>query len=270
MQSWELTPEQIKKIIRAWIWSFSRVCMFDSCLYAAYLKYIEENEGLPNGWAQFGTTVHETIEKFLLQELDMFTASQYYQEHFMDVVTCDFPPNKYCDLKEKAYLEGLEYFNNINFDFDRYEILGVERELNFMVGDYKFHGFADAIYRDRETDEIILRDHKTSSFKFLKSGEISKGDQPHFLAFKRQLYLYSIPLVEEYGKVDKLSWNMIRNQRSITIPFNQEEFKEAQDWAISNIKQLEDETLWLPDTSNQFFCNCLCDMRNICTYRQGG
>lgn len=268
MQNWELKPEQIKKIIRAWLWSFSRVSLLESCLYGGYLKYIEENEGLPNGWAQFGTTCHETIEKFLLRELDIFSASQYYQEHFIETVTCDFPPNKYVDLKQKTYEEGLEYFNNISFDFDRYEILGVERELKFKVGDYNFHGFADAIYRDRETGELILRDHKTSSFTYLKAGGISKKDQSHFQAFKRQLYLYSIPLIEEYGKVDKLSWNMIRDQKDITIPFNEDEYKEAQEWAISNIKKLENEELWLPDTSNKFYCNCLCDMRDICSYRQ--
>ena len=268
MQSWELTPEEIKIILAEMIWSFSRVSSVDSCLYAWYLHYIEGQEVTPNAFAQFGTIVHETLELFLKGELNIFNAVQYYKDHYHEVVTCDFPANKYVDLGEKAYKAGLDYFNSLNFDFGRYEVLGVEEELNFKVGNYKFHGFADAIYRDKETGEIILRDHKTSGFKYLKDGSVSKKDQPVFEHYKKQEYLYSIPLIERYGKVDWLSWNMIRDQREIKIPFNEDEYKEAQEWAINNIHKIENELLWLPDKSNDYFCQQLCGIRKSCTYRR--
>jgi hypothetical protein len=267
MTEWDLKPEEIKKILKKMIWSFSRVNASD-CKFSWYLHYIAGLEDTDNAFAQFGTIMHETLEKFLKGELDIFDVSQYYQDHYSEIVTCNFPPNKYVDLGEKAYNAGLEYFNNIDFDFERYEILGVEKELNFKVGKYPFHGFADAVYRDRETEEIILRDHKTSSFKYLKNGLISKTDAKHFLDFKRQEYLYCIPLIEEYGKVDKLTWNMVRDKRIIEIPFNEDEFKEAQEWAIEQIEAIETEVLWLPDTSSSYFCNVLCGQRNICPYRQ--
>ena len=270
MQAWELKPEEIKERLDKMIWSFSRVNSLSQCKYAWYLQYIEENESMPNAYAQFGTICHETLEKYLKEELDMFTVSEYYQEHYADYVTCDFPANKYADLGQKAYESGLEYFNNINFDFDRYEVLGVEQEVYFKVGKYPFHGFIDAIYRDKETGELILRDHKTSSFKYLKDGSVSKTNAQHFLDFKRQEYLYCIPLIEKYGKVDWLTWNMIRDQREIRIPFNQEEFKEAQEWCIKTIEEAEQEILWLPDVSSSYFCNTICNQRNICTYKQGG
>ena len=268
MQSWEMTPEQIKEKINNMVWSFSRINSIGQCAYAWYLHYIEEYEDAPNAYAQFGTVCHETLEKYLNGELDMFTVSDYYQSHYVNTVTCDFPGNKYVDLGQKTYDQGLEYFNNLNFDFDRYEILGVEQELKFMVDKYPFHGFADAIYKDKETGEIILRDHKTSSFKYLKNGSVSKTNQEHFTAFKRQEYLYCIPLIEQYGKVDKLTWNMIRDQRVIEIPFDKNEFKEAQEWAVQQIQTVEKETLWLPDTSQSYFCNVLCGQSNTCLYRQ--
>lgn len=267
MQEWEKTPEEIHEIIKNMTWSFSRVNSANGCLYEWYLQYVEEKEGLPNAYAQFGTICHETLEKYLKGELDMFTVSQYYTDHYNDYVTCDFPSNKYVDLAEKTYLSGKEYFDNISFDFDRYEILGVEEELKFKVGDYNFHGFADAIYRDKENGEIILRDHKTSSFKYLKSGAVSKTNAQHFKEFRYQEYLYSIPLIEKYGKVDWLSWNMIRDQREIKIPFDEKEFKEAQDWCINTIKKLEDEMLWLPNTSESYRCSVICNHRSSCTYR---
>lgn len=268
MTEWDLKPDEIRKILESMIWSFSRVNSIGSCLYAFYLHYIANYPEEENGFAQFGTVVHETIEKFLKGELDIFSAVEYYRERYPEVVTCDFPPNKYVDLGEKAYSLGEAYFSNIDFDFDRYEILGVEKELKFNIGKYPFQGFADAVYRDRETGDIILRDHKTSSFKYLKNGNISKTDQPHFLDFKRQEYLYCIPLIEEYGKVDKLSWNMIRDQRIIEIPFNEDEYKEAQEWAINNIETIMNETLWLPDTSSSYRCQVLCGQRSGCPYRQ--
>lgn len=264
---WELTPEQIKEKLNKMVWSFSRVNS-SGCLYAWYLQYIEEHESLPNAYAQFGTVCHQTIEKFLKGELDIFTATSYYQEVYPNIVTCDFPSNKYVDLGEKAYNDGLDYFNNIDFDFDKYEVLGVEEELNFFVGKYPFHGFADAIYRDKETGEIILRDHKTSSFKYLKNGSVSKTNAEHFKEFRYQEYLYCIPLIEKYGKVDWLSWNMIRDQREIKIPFDNKEFEEAKKWCIETIERLENEAMWLPDTSNQYKCNVICNQRSICPYRQ--
>lgn len=270
MQEWDLTPEEITKIVRGWTWSFSRVNAFSQCLYAAYLKYVLGHDGLPNAWAQFGTACHETYEKYLKQEISMFEAADYYREAFSKYVTCDFPKNKYVDLGQKAFEQGEEYFNNINFDFDRYEVLGVEEELQFNIGDYKFHGFADAIYRNKETGEIILDDHKTSSFSYLKSGEVAKKDKEHFLSFKRQLYLYSIPLIEKYGRVDKLMWDMIRDNKQIIIPWQKEEFDEARLWALQNIVNLENETLWLPDNSSSFFCSCICDQRAECPYRPVG
>ena len=266
---WDLKPEEIKKRLDEMVWSFSRVNS-SGCKYAFYLHYIAGFEDAENAFAQFGTVCHETLEKYLKGELDMFSVLNYYQEHYPEIVTCSFPPNKYTDLGEKAYTAGEEYFSNLNFDFDRYEILGVEKELNFKVGKYPFRGFADAIYRDRETGEIILRDHKSSSFKYLKNGNISSKDKEHFLAFKRQEYLYSIPLIEEYGKVDKLTWNMVRDKKIIEIPFNNDEYEEAQEWAIKQIESIREELLWLPDTSNSYMCQVLCGQRGICPYRQGG
>lgn len=266
MMDYEMIPEQIQEKIKNMVWSFSRVNGADKCRYAWYRQYVEEDRGAPNAYAQFGTICHKTLEKYLKGELDIFTVSQYYQDHYKDYVTCNFPPNKYVDLGEKAYLGGKEYFDNINFDFDKYEILGVEKELNFQVGKYPFHGFADAIYRDRETGEIILRDHKSSSFKYLKNGDISSKDREHFKEFRYQEYLYSIPLIEEYGKVDYLSWNMIRDQREIKIPFDEKEFKEAQEWCVKTIEDLEQEMLWLPDTSSSYWCNTICSNRGTCPY----
>ena len=267
MFDWEMKPEEVKKKIDNMVWSFSRVNS-SGCLYSFFLQYIEGYESLPNAFAQFGTVCHETIEKLLKGELDIFTAPDYYKEHYMNTVTCDFPANKYADLGQKAYDAGLDYFNNFNFDFDKYEILGVEKEVKFKVDKYPFHGFIDALYRDKETGEIIIRDHKTSSFKYLKDGSVSKTSAQQFDHYRKQELLYAIPVIEEYGKVDYLSWNMIRDQRIIKIPFDQKEFEETKQWTVDQIHRIENELLWLPDTSSSYFCGQLCGQRGHCLYHQ--
>ena len=269
MQAWEMTPEQIREKLDSddWEWSFSRISSSD-CMYGFYLHYIEGHEGLENGNAQFGKAVHETLEKFFKGELDMFSASEYYAERFQEMVTCDFPYNKYKDLKEAAYESGLEYFNNLNFDFDKYEILGVEKECHFKVDKYRIQGYIDLLLKDKETEEIIIVDQKTTQFDYLKNGNLSnnKKTQEQFEHFKHQEYLYAIPVIEEYKRVDYLCWNMIRDKRIIKIPFNPDEYEKTKDWTINQIHSIENEILWLPNTQNNYFCRNICSNRGMCSY----
>ena len=270
MQEWEMTLTEIRNTIDNMEWSFSRVNSFYKCLYGAYLHYVEGCEDKDNAFGQYGHFLHEILEKILKQELTIFDAPQYYIDHYDEKITCDFPPNIYADLGDKAYNVGLEYLNSLNFDFDRYEVLAVEKEYKFKVGKYPFHGYIDALYRDKENGDIIIRDHKTSGLKYLKNGSLSKAKdtQAHFDEFKKQLYLYSIPVIEEYGKVDYLSWNMIRDRKSIVIPFDKQEFDETQQWAIQTIDEIRNEELWLPDTSNKYYCMFICGQSNRCIYHQ--
>lgn len=267
MMEYDRTPAEITEKIKNMEWSFSRVSA-DSCMYNFYLTYVEGDKGIENAYAQFGTICHKAIEKLLKNELSLFNIADWYEENYTNYVTCDFPPNKYTDLGQDRYEKGLSYFQNLMFDFNKYEVLGVEKEYHFNVGKYPFKGFVDAIYRDKETGEIIIRDHKTSSFKYKKDGSLSKTSLPTFEHYKMQELIYSIPVMEEYGRVDYLSWNMICDQHEIKIPYKKEEMEETVQWAIQSIEKLEQEVLWLPDNSNSYFCSVLCNHRGICPYKR--
>lgn len=267
MEAWDLKPDEIKERLDKMVWSFSRLSSFYNCKYSWYLAYISGQRGLENAYSQFGTLCHETLEKYLKGELDMFTVAQYYQDHYSEYVTYDFPANKYVDLGQKTYEQGADYFNNLMFDFDRYEILGVEKEVSFKIDKYPFKGYIDALYRDKETGEIILLDHKSSSFTYKVNGDVSKKNQEAFQKYVKQEYLYSIPVIEEYGKVDYLTWNMIRDQREIRIPFDMAEFEKTKQWALDTIHKIEEEIIWAPDKSSSYFCNVLCGLRTQCSYR---
>ena len=60
--------------------------------------------------------------------------------------------------------------------------------------------------------------------------------------------------------------NFFRGQQIYMIPWVKEEYEETIKWALDRIKEISNEILWLPDNSNQFYCNCLCSMRGMCSY----
>lgn len=255
-------------IISSMKWSFSRLNSFDNgCKLEWYRHYIECEPSKPGFYGAAGGFCHKILEMYENGELDMWDLPMYFEEHFAEEVPYDAPPNKYTDIKQDWFDQVLDYFNNIDLPIDQYEVCGVEKKLDFMVDKYPFIGFIDLFLRDPKDGKFILCDHKSSNIKILKSGKISKSDQEHFLAFKRQQYLYCLPIIEEYGKgcVKELRWNMFRNRQWISIPFDEKEFQETIDWALDTIHRIEDETEWLPNPSF-FYCWNLCSISG-CPYK---
>lgn len=255
-------------IIDSMVWSFSRLNSFYNCPYAWHLQYIECNKSANSFFSQFGTLMHEILEKYAKGELSIFDLSQFYEDNFDDYVTEPAPPNKYVNLRDSYYQKGLDYLDNIDLILEDYEILGVEKEIKFKVKNYEFIGYIDLLLKDKKTNEIIILDHKSASLKVLKNGTISKKDIEKSEEFKKQLYLYSKSIIDEYGKVDCLEWNLFKEQKHLRIPFNQKEYEETFKWAEETINLIENEVMWLPNNKNTFFCNFLCGQRlNACEYK---
>lgn len=257
-------------IIDGFTWSFSRLNY--SCPHEFLLNYIECLPGRDSMYGQVGTVAHKALELWAKGELSAFELAGWYEEHFDEYVTEDAPPSKTKDLKEDIYYKVLEYFED--FDplwLDEYEILGVEKRVDFEIGGLKMVGYIDLLLKEKKTDRIIILDHKSGSLKILKSGKISKTDEQHFLEFKRQLYLYSKAVIEEYGKVDELRWNLFKDRRIISIPWREEEYKEALIWATETAEGLRNREDWEPKEDagiNNFYCKNLCGQRDNCKYCQ--
>ena len=254
-------------------WSFSRLNSFYSnCKYEWFMHYIECLDTANSSFGEFGGFCHKILEQYAKGELDVFDLAPYYEEHYMEEVVTSFPPNKYTDLGEKYYGLGESYFETFDpssLGLDACQVLGVEKEIHFEIDGKPFVGYIDLLLRNNETGEITILDHKSSTIKILKNGKVSKSDADHFLEFKRQLYLYSKAVREEYGEdsIDKLKWNMFKDGTSIEIPYSEEEYQEAIKWASDTIKAIEAETEW-PPLADQFYCWNLCSMReNACPYK---
>lgn len=250
-----------KFIIDNMKWSFSRLNSFNNCPHEWYETYIMCNKGEDNFFGEFGSCCHKVLEQYAKNETSIFEISDKYMEQFSKTVLHEAPPNKYVDIAESYYNKGLDYFDNLDLDLGAYEILGIEKEVHFQIGGKDFVGYIDLLLKEKETGKIIILDHKSASIKLLKNGSVSKSDQKHFREFIRQLCLYSIPVIKEYGKVDELWWNLLKDQKWIKIDFNQEDFEESIKWAEETIKMIEKETEF-PCNPDFYYCYYLCSHRN--------
>ena len=253
-------------------WSFSRINY--TCLLEFYLHYIECNSGGDNFFGQYGIFAHSILEKYAKGELGIFDLSLYYEDHFDDEVWMDAPYTKNGDLKEKYFFLGKEYFDSFDFDLSPFDVLGIEKEVKFQVGRHEMIGYIDLLLREKETGKIIILDHKSHSLAYTSKGALSKSKKnlEAIEGFKRQLYLYSIPVIEEYGKLDELWWNLFKDRKWLKLPWLSSEFEEAKQWAIERISNLYDRDDWTPieKAGDDYYCRNLCGQREICEYCRRG
>ena len=235
-------------------YSFSKLSAFWQCKYQYFLTYIKREQKENNAFAQYGGFVHEILEKYAKGELEIFDLIKYYDDRYPFYVTKPFPYNRYVDLGEKYFEDGLRFFKNFQ-GLDEYEILGVEQKFQQVIkDDYILTGFIDLILKDKQGN-LILHDWKSKN-KFSSQKEKTK--------YARQLYLYSIYIKEKYGKYpDIMQFGMFRSDKTEKIEFSIEDFYEAFDWmdaTVEEIRLCED----FDENTDYYFCNNLCDFRNIC------
>jgi len=243
----------IKEKVEQMCWSYSRLNAYHTCPYMFYLQYIKEYQGIPSAFGLFGSFVHKILEKYFKGELLVFELSEYYKENFDKEVYVDFPPNAYVDLRQKYFEAGLDFFNNFS-GYEDLEILEVEPEVNFYIDKYCMRGFIDLVAK-KSNNKIIIIDHKT------RAGFKSKKELDEYL---RQLYLYSIPIVDKYKEYpEELILNMIKEKRDITVSYDVRKLEEARIWAISTIEMIKNDVEFKAKPS-QFFCDYICSVREYC------
>ena len=254
-------------IVDQMLWSFSRITSFEQCPYEWKLKYIDAEKGENSFFGQFGSFIHKILELYEKGELSLFDISIYYEEHFGEEVSIPPPPNQFVDIGESYYNKGLAYLDNIDLVLEDYDILGIEKEVRFKVGPHDMIGYIDLLLRHKTSDEIIILDHKSATLKFKKDGNLSKTSIPQFQEFKKQLYLYSIPVITEYGHVDRLKWNLFKDRRDISVPWIEQEYIETKEWAEKTINEILSVTEY-PARPDDYYCWNLCTQRhNGCPYK---
>lgn len=238
-------------------YSFSKLSSWWVCPHGYYLRYIEHQAGIGNAFASYGTFVHELMELYAKGELSLADLPSVYDWKFDTSVPEKFPYNKYVNLRQSYYQQGLEFLKTFQ-GYDNYKIIGIEENFDLPIDDWIFTGIVDLIFRDQD-GRLIIRDYKSKGeFKNAKEQE----------QYARQLYLYSLYVKEKYGQYpDELQFLMFRKHREpICIPFNQEDCEEAKQWAKDTVNIIRNAFDY-PPQCDEFYSQNLCNHRKYCTLK---
>lgn len=246
------------------IFSYSRLMTFDSCKYKWLLKYILGIPKIDNGFfSSYGTFIHSILAKFYGSEGDADTLVPYFLENYFDQVTGKPQKNT---TAINYFQSGLEMVSNLQ-PTDK-EILGVEKEVHWTLGGREYVGYIDLILRDK--DGIIICDHKNRDLKPRSNRKKPTKSDEELDEYLRQLYLYAIPIKEQYGVFPtSLQINCFRTRVQIREPFSMSDFERTRQWAIDKTNEIECNDNWHPNI-DYFGCKYLCDVKRECEYYQAG
>lgn len=239
--------DQWREFVNQMTFSFSNIVAFETCKHCWFKNYaLGIREYTKNPFSDYGTLMHKIIENLDKNKWN----KDYAKEIFItEMEKINLPTYYNVDLNVSYYEQGISFIDNYS---PIYAVLCTEKEVKFKVGDYNFQGFIDKVAVDKDNNIYII-DHKSKGrFK-------SKKELDHYA---RQLYLYSIPIIEKTGKYPKkLIFNLFRKQRLEEIEFKKEDFEKAQEWAIGIIEEMKD-TIIFPVTENEYVKNELCKYKN--------
>lgn len=246
------------------VWSFSTLHQYEQCPYAFYLKKIDDteiNEG--NFYSDIGGYVHEILEKIFSGKLNLNDAINYFIENYSNNVVYSAKQS----TVEKKYGQAIDFLAGLDLsELENYEILGVEKKVNFSLGKRNFIGYIDLLLRNKSTEEIIIVDHKSLDHFLKKDGSPLKKNLESFNAYSKQMYLYSKAVFDEYGKYpSRIVWNHFFDLQVTNIPFVKEDFDRTLQWASNLIDRIySDENF--EAVNSYMMCSVLCGYRNSCCY----
>jgi hypothetical protein len=239
-------------------WSHSRMTSYVDCKYGWLLKYIMECEKGSGFFAEYGKFMHKIMQLYLDGKLKKADLVDYYLTHFMQNVTSK-PPN--FKIYENYFNQGITYLQSVNFPHKN--IIGVEKEIHYAIGDKSFIGFIDVVSYE---DGIIITDHKSKDLKPRSTRKTPLKSDLELDTYLRQLYLYSIHVREEYGIYPKwLEFNAFRTGVYIKELFDIQKYEETKIWAINLIKTITNNEDWKPNI-DEWYCKYLCDVNSSCEY----
>lgn len=242
------------------VYSYSQLSSFDECPYGFYLARIERAEQQSNGFAEYGTLIHDLLDQWAKGEVSKENLPLEYTLRYPGEVVTQFPRMlRAKGYAEKAYRQGLEYFENFD-GFEGYTIIAAEEKFKTEIGGRPFVGVVDMILRDNATNELIVVDHKSKSKTAFRQAEKE---------MYRQQLLYSKYVYEQYECwPDRLMFNLFKEGGlKPEKRFLKEEYDEAIEWAITQMERMETYDLldWFESKpEGDFFCREICSVRKHC------
>lgn len=252
-----------RPLIEDMVWSYSRIKCFEDCPYRFYLKYISGCKEAPQFYASYGSFMHKLIEEFykgIITKEEMLTKFLFgFQENVLGRRPKESTVEKYIQL-------GVEYLKH--FSPFPYNMVAVEKKVEFELGGKKFIGFID--YLGEKDGEYYIVDNKSRELKPRSNRKTPTAKDQELDDMLKQLYLYAAAVKQEYGRFPKaLCFNCFKNQVFIEEPFSEEKFSETVEWFLKTIDDIADENDFLPYL-DFFGCNYICGVNGECCYYEMG
>ncbi len=248
-------------------YSWSRLNSFysglvdEGCLHGFDIQYNQGDRGETNFFAEYGTLVHETIEKLHNNEILAWDLDSELKKGLHSFTfKAPFEPMR------KSYENALfKFFDEFDDLFQKYKILEAEEKKLFKVGEHSLVGYPDLIGEHSEFG-MIIGDYK--------SAKVYTGEKlDHNIM---QLYLYCIPMYEKYGRYpDHLVYIYPREKsnREYAYKFDIDKLERTKQWVLDTIQKIENFTgeyiprCKLVDGAKDFYASYLCSHRRTCPHR---
>lgn len=249
-----------KPLIDDMVWSFSRVESYENCPHRWYLRYIRRCKESDRFYSSYGSFLHKLIEQYYNGVLSKEEILTTFLRDFKKEVR-GFRPK--ASTLQKFIDGAVEYLKN--FEPFPYKMVAVEKKVEFEIEGIKFIGYIDFLGQD-EDGEFVVIDNKSRDLK-PRSGRAKPTVKDKELDdILRQLYVYSVAVEQEYGKLPKaLCINCFRTGVFITEPFNMEAYEESKRWVLEKISEIREDTDFEPKP-NVFSCFWICGVSDNCEY----
>lgn len=249
------------------VWSFSTLHLYETCPYAFYLYKIENNKGISNFYAENGAAMHQVFQKLCNREIGLDQAPTEYLDCYKDIVR-----QVRKNTMDNIFNACLDYLCICDDSYlQRYDVVWVEKKLQFKIGRRRFTGFVDLLLRDKASGDLVLVDHKSIDPFFKKSGGVLKNQQENFAAYSHQMYIYCHAIFKEFGKFPtKIVWHHFKKNGELSvIDFSAADYEATLEWAKKLIRAIYRDKRFT-DKQSYMQCRELCNYRNECVYRTRG
>lgn len=250
-------------------WSFSKLSLFQECPRAFWLQYMLDPPlaQQDNAFSDYGTLCHEILEDWAKGRLTTDKMADAWEQRYPTSVVHSYPPFPK-GYEEKSYAQAMEYFKNFDGFGDQYDIVSAEEKFEISIGTYRFVGVSDLILRDRETDGLVVIDHKTKSAKSMKQD---------YDLYIHQLYIYAQHVYQKYGCYpQEIRFNMIKEPSATIIEkFDKSKLDATLRWVEDTIDMIYLESEWVAQRAveitngkSDFFCKFICGTFAYCDEAQ--
>ena len=212
-------------------------------------------------YTTYGSFMHKLIERYYKKEITRDQMRVEFLINFSREVMGDRPSEKIVGDYIKSGLDYIESFRDLP-----YNIIGVEKTMNFSIEGKQFVGIVDIL--GEKDGNLYIIDNKSRNLKPRSKRKKPTVSDKELDEMLKQLYVYATAVKQTYGEFPKaLCFNCFRNNVFIEEEFNMDTYESVIEEVVNTIRRIEDsESDDFHPNIDYFYCNYLCGYHNSCEY----